>query len=361
VLFYRLSTVKILFLISSLRLGGAEKMAINLAVSLASAGHKVVICHYSSTGELLVPVMSSLTAIRLKSNNLAGSLPELARVIRSENIEVAVCNFWKLTSLCLAVKLMVPRLRVFSWEHGFYPTKELLFRVVSKTIFAFLDGVLYASPGLLEHLSERYSLQHSFVFIPNPVLEEARHSEVRELCCEQRLTTFTCITRIETCKGVDTLIDAWRYAGLSGKARLEFVGSGSKLEYCRTEMSEDSSVFFHGFQADYTEILQAADIVVVPSLSEGFCNIIIEALAYRKRIVVTKCGSIFQLLPNADQYGTLVTPGEVENLGNALVAEYLRSKAELPATGVSPVVEIFTSKRSMREFLAMFPEKDRLI
>ncbi|MDI6704428.1 MAG: glycosyltransferase family 4 protein [bacterium] len=63
--------------------------------------------------------------------------------------------------------------------------------------------------------------------------------------------------------------------------------------------------------------LNACDLFCLFSLSEGRPNVIIEALACGKPVVATKVGGVQEIVKNED-YGLLVTPGDIKEMSAAL-------------------------------------------
>jgi glycosyltransferase involved in cell wall biosynthesis len=69
--------------------------------------------------------------------------------------------------------------------------------------------------------------------------------------------------------------------------------------------------------------MAAADILVLPSHSEGTPNVVLEALASGRRIVATAVGGVPDLITSSE-LGALVAPGQPDALG-AAIATALRS------------------------------------
>jgi glycosyltransferase involved in cell wall biosynthesis len=64
--------------------------------------------------------------------------------------------------------------------------------------------------------------------------------------------------------------------------------------------------------------MAAADILVLPSHSEGTPNVVLEALASGRRVVATAVGGVPDLL-TSPTLGTLVPPGDPDALADALM------------------------------------------
>jgi len=98
------------------------------------------------------------------------------------------------------------------------------------------------------------------------------------------------------------------------------VGAGllkKELEnLCRQLKVEDKTIFA-GFRSDIKEILSAVDIVVIPSLLEGFPMLTLEAMAMEKPIVATRIDGITEQITDGVE-GILVQPGEPIALAAAI-------------------------------------------
>lgn len=83
----------------------------------------------------------------------------------------------------------------------------------------------------------------------------------------------------------------------------------------------DAAVHYHGEIRDFSnirEILQGSDVLVCPSWSEGFPNVILEAMANGLAVIATDVGAVAAMVN--DQNGWLIQPGDTEALKQALKA-----------------------------------------
>ena len=128
---------------------------------------------------------------------------------------------------------------------------------------------------------------------------------------------------IERFKGVYTLAEAFRSLVLEGHdIAIDFVGSGSQTE----ELSEffrqnqlATRVVFHGWLSgqDKLNVVEQADIIVLPSLSEGMPNALLEAMAAGLPVVASSVGGIPDLVKDGYS-GVLVSPNDPIALASAL-------------------------------------------
>ena len=117
------------------------------------------------------------------------------------------------------------------------------------------------------------------------------------------------------------------------KKELELLSSGKKL----------SRVHFLGFRRDMDEIMAITDLFVLPSLTEGLPNVILEAFACAKPVVATTVGGVPEVVTDREN-GLLVQPGQPELLAEA-ISECLDSPQiakKMGLSGFRKVQEEFT-------------------
>ena len=129
--------------------------------------------------------------------------------------------------------------------------------------------------------------------------------------------TVICVGRICREKGQDLLLDAW--PGVLSRvpeALLVFVGDGRDGDAVRRRAADD--VRFAGWRTDVADWLAAADVVAVPSRSDGMSMALLEAMARGRAVVATDVGGAAEALGPA---GTLVPAEDPPALAAALADE----------------------------------------
>jgi glycosyltransferase involved in cell wall biosynthesis len=123
-------------------------------------------------------------------------------------------------------------------------------------------------------------------------------------------------------KGVFELIEACRQIKSSHRFSLDVVGEGNASAEVRAIVARHDLgevVRFRGWLRgqDLLEALTAADVFVLPSWAEGLPNAMIEAMAARLAVVVTRVGAIPELIVDR-RSGMLVEPRSADSLARAL-------------------------------------------
>ena len=104
-------------------------------------------------------------------------------------------------------------------------------------------------------------------------------------------------------------------------ARFMIVGDGplrGKLGALSEELRVKDNVIFAGFRSDIKDVLSAIDLLVVPSLLEGFPMVTLEAMAMAKPIIATKIDGITEQITDGEN-GILVPPKDHNALSKAIL------------------------------------------
>ena len=123
---------------------------------------------------------------------------------------------------------------------------------------------------------------------------------VSEVVCRPRITNVFAAGRFVKKKGFDFLLKAIPEV-LAGDRRIRFQIAGDghefdKLKMLQTELKLEGKVQFLGFRIDVPQLMKQSDLFVVPSLSESFGIILLEAMATGTSIVTTRNDGALHLL-----------------------------------------------------------------
>lgn len=126
-----------------------------------------------------------------------------------------------------------------------------------------------------------------------------------------------CLARLSPEKGHRFLIDAAALLALQGSPiTLVFLGDGPERDDLESQArARGIDVRFLGDRTDVAGFLAGADIAVLPSLSEGLSNSIIEAMAMGRPVIATSVGGTPELL---DGRGILVPAADPAALAHAI-------------------------------------------
>ena len=138
------------------------------------------------------------------------------------------------------------------------------------------------------------------------------------------------VGRLSREKGQAYLIRA--LPALRGRARLVFVGDGpdrSSLENLARALGVQRSVVFAGMTANVSPFYAMANVFVLPSLSEGSPNALLEAMACGLPVVATRVGGVPEIATDGAT-ALLVPPKDPLSLARAI--DRLLNDVDLGAT-----------------------------
>lgn len=154
--------------------------------------------------------------------------------------------------------------------------------------------------------------------------------------------TVGTVARLEEVKGVDVLVKALSYLdGNVGPVQVIITGDGSQrseLERLSLSAPKNVTVRFLGARSDVPRILDALDVFVLPSRSEGMPNALLQAMAMGRACVASAVGGNTSLLAKADT-GVLVPPDDPAALASA-VARLCASPSRRSALGCAARREV---------------------
>jgi glycosyltransferase involved in cell wall biosynthesis len=249
------------------------------------------------------------------------------------------------------------RLPIFYLIHG-TPDRwgatwqERAWRIVFGIIMRNATGVFALSRATHTALNHRYPEVQVWV-TRYPFCPPAR-TEVRP---HRDPATIAFIGRVIPDKGIFDLLDA--FVSIPGETRLVVCGTGSSLPAARQyveEMAMSDRVDFLGWQdyASVWRILQRADLLVLPTVREGFPSVLLEAAAAELPIVTTPVGGIPDHFKDG-VHAVFVAPGAPAQLARAIL-ELLGDPARRARMGLANrmLVREFASDRVIPEYLRVF-------
>jgi glycosyltransferase involved in cell wall biosynthesis len=133
------------------------------------------------------------------------------------------------------------------------------------------------------------------------------------------------------------------------------VGDGPLKKELEREFNSPS-IIFTGIRNDVPDLYRCMDFLVLPSFTEGFPMVILEAMASRLPVVATRVGEVPSLINREN--GILVEPGDVEGIKQALL--YLLKNREIAKgmgqNGFQWVKDHFSSEKMARDYMGIYKD-----
>ncbi|SNR23951.1 glycosyltransferase [Halorubrum vacuolatum] len=318
--------------LTSMTIGGAERVALDLSSGLAHRGYDVDLVLVDASGELLTDVPDEVTVINLGADRVATSLLPLRRYLNAHDPDVLYSMMTEPNLIAIAAhrlsrtgtRLVISEHNVLS--HRLSDNKDRLVRFGASIGYPLADHAVAVSKGVRRELLDRTLLKETAVsMIYNPVrVEQIRENASKPVQHEWFLDESTEVIlaggRHEPQKGFNTLLAS--FARLNGDhRRLVLFGSGPETEALREQAAAlgiQERVYFPGFIEDPYRYMGAADVFVLSSTHEGFGLVLIEAMACGCPVVSTDCRSGPSEILSGGTYGRLVPVGDDRALTTAI-------------------------------------------
>ncbi len=129
--------------------------------------------------------------------------------------------------------------------------------------------------------------------------------------------------RLSTEKSLDTLFEAAaRVAGAGRAVRVDLVGAGDPVRDAEPELRRladtlDVEIRFHGDQADVAPYYLGADVFVLPSVSEGMSNALLEAMSYGLLVLASDIPENRSVIEHGED-GLLFRQGDAQDLARKI-------------------------------------------
>jgi glycosyltransferase involved in cell wall biosynthesis len=326
--------VRLLWLIDSLNVGGAESLIVPFVRRLDRAKCEVSICCLTTIGgNAIEPLLRNegVAIVNLGARNLRdlGAFRRLLRLVREERIDLihahltyaaiwaAVCS--RLTGVPSIASLHVAPPGGKSKE----ASRDRLMRFVLNRWAA---SVIAVSDALRDDYLRGGGLMPEKIVAVQNGIELDRFRKDRDQC-RQRITSefgipadaplAVTVSVLRPGKGVEVLLDAVKpVLQRVPNAYFLIIGDGSmRAEWAQLAERNGVShrIRWAGYRKDVESLLAGCDLLVHPSLADAFPTVLLEAMAAGLPIVATNVGGIPEIV-EPGVTGRLVPAGDAEAL-----------------------------------------------
>lgn len=313
--------MKILHLITTIELGGAEKQLVVLTKQQKLMGHDVHIIPLKGKLELLDEFASQgcvvhLSAIGMHPLIQAACIMKLEKYINPEVIHAHLPR----AELILSI-LVTKALKIVSKHNTeiFFPNGN---RVVSRVLSRFVEyrsnAIITISNAVKRFLIQSGELEdskklHVVLYGMNEEIrfdDKVKKKMILEFGVSEETKIFGSISRLAPQKDLKTQLTAFNsYLKLNRKSLLVVIGEGplqSELEKEAKALGCDANIIWYGKTPYIAEALQIFDVFLLSSLYEGLGLVLLEAIANKVPILAPNNSAIPEVL-GAEFPGLFVT------------------------------------------------------
>ena len=311
--------MRILHVITSLRIGGAEKLMNDLLPRMKAKGHDVDLCVFDgvqtpfyeeieSRGVKVIPLGHSVYS----PFNIGRLIPLMQGydIVHSHN---TACQYF------VAIASMFVKCRMLTTEHNTSNRRRNgWWRMLDRWMYGRYEKIVCISEltkkNLIQHIGNTY--EQKCVVIHNGIdlstFKAVSHS------CVSNEKTILMVSAFREQKDQKTLIKALK--DLPSNYVLELAGGGEErlIAECRQLVQElhlDERVKFLGVRTDVPNLLANADVIVLSSHYEGLSLSSLEGMASGKPFVASDVEGLRDIVGG---YGVLFPHEDAETLSCAI-------------------------------------------
>ena len=327
---------KLLFVIDGLEFGGGERVFLQLAVGLRDRFEIFIASMSGGTFE------HELKQLGIKNYPVDMSRRISLKPIRQikeiiQNNEIGLLHsqgaradfFARIAGRIAGVPHIIctVAMPVEGFDVGLLQKK--IYHFIDQLTERYVERFIVVSVSLSQMLMERRGIgARQVVLVYNGIELSQYHPDAHyvklrsEWRISQEVPLIGAIGRMVWQKGFNYFIEAIpEIVRHMPDAKFIFVGDGplkDQLIVKSERLNVRDRIVFAGFRSDIKEILSNIDLLVVPSLLEGFPMITLEAMAMAKPIIGTNIDGITEQIIDGDN-GILVSPKDPVALAGAII------------------------------------------
>jgi L-malate glycosyltransferase len=358
--------IRLLTMLTSFQIGGTERQVTNIVLGLDHSRFDLHLACLRNRGELLKDI-EPLGVPRpvfdigpLYTPKTMWQAVRLARYIKRHLIQIVHCygfypNVFAVPAARIAgASIVVASIR----DRGDILTPFQ--RRIQKIACRLADCVLVNAEAIRDTLIEQGYRPDNIVVIRNGIVlsrfgNREKGAALRdELGLPPNAPLAFVFSRLNRMKGVEYFLDAAALiAEKHPDVRFLIVGDGANrkdLEGHACRLGLARRVTFTGFRTDVPELLPEAAVSVLPSLSEGLSNSLLESMASGVPVIAARVGGNSEIVEDGVS-GLLVAPRDSQALADAMsrVLENPDLAASLGEAGRQRVTRVFSMERSVAE------------
>ena len=327
-----LNKKRISLILPSFKYGGAEKNLINLANFFHKKNYKVDVLVLNNNGlmkDLLSPKINIINFNKSKSSH---SIIKLAKYffinkpsfhfssIRHLNVLSIICSILSLKK----IKIIIRESNVVSnFDPNVKSFTHKIYSFLNKYLYPLSFKIIAVSFAVKKSLINELNLKKNLIItIYNPInLNEKFHKKTQAIYHKfinnNNNNVVLSIGSLTKQKNHELLIRSFAEVLKKRNAYLIIIGEGDQknrlINTCEM-LNISEFVDFYGTTNNPYFFLNNCKVFVLPSLWEGFPNVLLEAISCTSQIIATNCeGGSFEILKNY-KYATLIKNNDLNDL-----------------------------------------------
>lgn len=358
--------MKILYVITGLGVGGAERVVTTVADRMVNAGHTVKIVYLVGNADVMPNSQNiELITLNLKSfSRLFIAVKRLRDIILNYQPDVVHSHMFHSNILCRIVNSITPINKLICTVHNSNEGGQV--RMLAYKFTNFLSDV---NTNVSEEATDSLVVKKAFkksqiTTVYNGIDTEyfkfdqfERNLLRNQFNIPKDKKVLISIGSLTEQKDYPNLFKAIQKLPNRNDYKFFIVGDGplqDELYDLVGSMGLNDTIIFLGIRRDIPSLLSMADIFVLPSAWEGFGLVVAEAMSCERIVVATDCGGVKEVLGESP---FLVAPQNYKELSKKINESLSLSKDEAITIGLKNrkrVLDKFSIDTSVKEWNTLY-------
>ncbi len=364
---------KILHVVISMTVGGAEKLIFDMVQHEAFMETKPVICCLDECGEFGQELIDQNYKVFVKNRKSGidwSLISWLREIIKSEDVEIVHAHQYTPLFYSYLAKGFSTGVKLVYTEHGrFFPEQKSWKRSLVNPLLALgvnhLVSISHATADAMSTYDnlprKRIKVIHNGMEAPGikPLVD--RRAKLEELGLSDSCRILGTAARLNSIKNIQMMIRGLKMVlETYPETILVIAGQGEEevaLRSVAADLGVSNRVKFIGLRFDLDEIYQLFDVFLLTSFSEGISVTLLEAMSHGIPAVVTAVGGNCEVVVEGET-GYLVAVDDDETLANR-VCKLISSPSLGKAMGDAAQVRARTSfsrNKMMEEYFRLYSD-----
>jgi len=307
--------IKIIYLIDSFSLGGAEKFLLDLCKNIDKNRFTVEVAAVVFAGPLLKEFAKldiKVKVFKKKSKLGLGLLWQLYKYIKAVKPDIVHTNLFGADTWGRQAAILARVPIIVATEHNINLNESKFKKIIKLFLSKFTSRIIAVSQGVKDYSVKTEKISADKIKIINYGIDLHKFTfrGYQEINSPKTIKAV-CVARLEEQKGHNYLIEAMPAIIKDyPEFTLHLIGAGSlanKLKQQVKDLKLEDKVKFHGQSFDIAKLLPQMDLFILPSLWEGLGIVILEAQAVGLPVLASNIPAVNEVVKN-EQTGLLFQP-----------------------------------------------------
>lgn len=322
----------IIFVHSSLPVGGAEVLRRTVAFEMQRRGLDFRVCLISGGGEIANELARSGVQVDVlkSSNSIYNPLTtlRLAAYLRQHRPKIVQSSQFNSNFHTRIAAKIAGGIVVICEEHGLNYWKKWWHRVIDRCLVTWCDRIIAVCNAVKRFNIDVVGIPGDKIVVLMNCIDTEMFSSLRTadetrrgLGLANKDFVFGHVGTFRNEKSHAELLQAFANVRKNCPAKLLLIGDGplkKSITDLSKELTIEQDVVFAGLRSDVAELLSIMDVFVLPSNNEAFSIALLEAMYAGLAVVASRVGGLPDLVDHGET-GLLVTPRDIGALTAAMM------------------------------------------